>query len=270
MLSDLIYGPTVTLTSEGRLRGAVVVRSVLIDLEGLLEAVAVAHLPGYTRKVSYTTRGHAIGLKRESRRLLESDLAGLGPTDRQNLSVLVELEQRKADGEVANFTIVEITFRVGQATTVRAVTHVTRSAGPQPMQVLALPVARALIKDGTPIVPWRQHAPHLVMLPVLLMVACWAALLGSYKLLPPAVLLGWTALFSVGVGAVAIDRYLRARVASRVPGVRIREESRAQTASRRAESKRDLKVIVLTAAATILGGVILAILTNGFGLIPPD
>jgi hypothetical protein len=270
VLSDLIYGRKLTFINRGSQNGTIAVRSVLIDLEGLLEAVAVADLPGYTRKVSYTTRGHSVGLDREPRRLLESDLAGLGPTDRQNLRVLVELERRQVDGEVTDYTSVDIQFQVSKATTVTALRHVTRSATPHPMQILALPVAQALLKDGTPIVPWRQHAPHLVMLPVVLMVACWVALLGSYKFLPPAVLLGWTALLSVGVGAVAIDRYLRKRVADQVSGVRIREESRAKTASRRADSKRDLKVIVLTAAATILGGVILAILTNGFGLIPPD
>jgi hypothetical protein len=240
-------------------------RSVLIDLEGLLEAVSLADLPGHTRNVTYSVQGG-----RHPRRILEADLAGLGPTDRQNLSVHIELEQRRTDGSVANAVSVAINFRRGEATAVRALKIVGPDRPSRQFPQLTIPVVAALLKDGTPLVPWRQHAPHLVMLPVLLMVGCWIALLRSYEFLPPAVLLGWTALLSVGVGAVAIDRYLAKQVAGQVPGVRIREESRAKTASRRADSKRDLKVIVLTAVFTILGGVILAILTNGFGLIPPD
>jgi hypothetical protein len=255
MLSDLIYGPASIEVPGGHEYGARRIRGRAVDLEALQEAIdlSLGGVDGASVSIQ-EVRSTARFLKRE-------ELADLGPIDRQNLMISVSRPEGSPH-PYPHGLAVSIVLQQGQRTTVRAVTP----AYPQRVdEHFRDQVIRTLVQDGTNIVPWKQLARHLVILPVLLMLLCWLNILGSTELTPAAVILGWTTLTVVTAGSVVADLYLAHRYAKDWPGVLLRQESRAKTASDRANHKRDVRVALITAAVTAVLSVLGAALTNGFG-----
>ncbi|RDV44587.1 hypothetical protein DOE76_12600 [Leifsonia sp. ku-ls] len=118
--------------------------------------------------------------------------------------------------------------------------------------------AEHLYASGTPRVQWSRLASWLPMVP-------WAALAASAVWLqasaPPTVagsLFVWlTTAFAFG-GAVALSLHLKRVRRDRWAGHRIRLESRKETYARRADTHKNIKVALITAPITLVGGILLA------------
>lgn len=83
-------------------------------------------------------------------------------------------------------------------------------------------------------------------------------------MVPALHFLGWFAVLLVGIYGVRAYLVMN-RVPAPVPGHLIRPESRADTAARRADTKRDFRVAILTFIPSILLALATAWLTNFFG-----
>jgi hypothetical protein len=245
MLSDLIFGPATTAaTGPSQYRG-VGIRGRVVDMEAVHEAITAAtqQWPSATYdaespelhprvNVRVTTRSNYHDIER-------GDLDGLDRVDRQNLQIDVSLPEGSPPPYEDGLSVT-IQMEQGRRTVVSA--SATKSYSQNDYSAVRNRVIAALTKDGTNIVPWKQLSRHLVFLPLVVMLACWIMLLGSGDLSAPGVVMGWTLLATVAAGSVVADRYLAKKYALLWPGVVPRQESRAQTAARRADHKRDAVV----------------------------
>jgi hypothetical protein len=265
MLSDLIFGPAVTPIPSAYNFGEIALRGRLVDVEAVHEAIQAA--AGEAIQGGAEDNNASIQITvfaPEGHRTIQpEDLAGLGLADRQRMRIAVTPVAHSQPPHTSG-TYVAIEFGRNRRTTVLA-TYSPPGQGQQPNVQVRDMVAAALVRDGSNIIPWRQLSRHLVFLPIALMLASWIVLLAGGEVPTAGAVLGWILLATLAAAAVAVDVYLARRYVDAWPGVLIRQESRAQTASDRANHKRDLRVVLVTAAATAALSVVAAALTEGFG-----
>lgn len=184
----------------------------------------------------------------QSRVIPPSELPALGPHDRARMTLTKQLI---VDG-YAN-PMINVSFYRGQTPTV---------SGPPAAQEVAL---KHLLERGRPRVNWYIVAGALPLVVVFGLAGLWVWVALTAHLTVAGQVLG--AAVTLVVVAGGLRRY-RARDTSttRAPGHLIPLESRARTAERRADGRRDLRVILLSSPVTLLAGFLLSALTNAFGL----
>ena len=238
-------------------------RPTTVDIDTVRDLAALAKLR--LDQLDYPTNGPAeisyikLGIPGSGQEVQVADgaLDGLSSHDRNNLTIRID----------RSLAVVMMSF--------------TPMSGSQPIFVsiegdqqrasnLRSELEDVILDNGEPI--WR---PYLLkyLLPVVgvtAVIGLWVWLLATTQLPIPGLILGWIAAGALAVIAVRSSSQIRTQTQQRAIPHRIRDESRATTFARRANEKRDAKVIVWTALITgalaVPGGFILAVLTNAFGL----
>lgn len=245
-LWNWLFGPPTYELEPGEVRTALGMRSLVLDLETVVEASAIASR-GISARTIYMLTDVA---PFEERLIGEADLAGLSPADRKRLVVSFRDGFADATGEIS----------FGDDPTVRISPSPGTTQGGVQNEV-----ARKLLENGRPQVHWKRLRRTLVFLPVLAFLAVWVWLERVQAMPLPGHVFGWLVValaFTLSVAAYA--RLNRNR--PRVPPHRIRMESRADTAARRADMHKDVKVAAITAPVAIAVALIIAILTGFFHL----
>ncbi|MDQ0743399.1 hypothetical protein QFZ62_000707 [Clavibacter sp. B3I6] len=264
MLSDLIFGPATTTAPGDYRHYGTAIRGRVIDMEAVHEAIAAVGQRGAANDGNVGPELHPrvtvqVTTRRDDHNIAREDLDGLDRVDRQNLTIHVSLPEGSPhpyqDGVGVSIYMVQGRRTIVMVSPQRAGAQTDTSA-------VRARVIAALTKDGTNIVPWKQLSRHFVFLPLAVMLGCWLMVLGSGDLSAPGIVMGWTLLATVAAGSVGVDRYLAEKYALLWPGVVPRQESRAQTAARRADHKRDAWV----AALGVVGGLVLAVLARALGI----
>lgn len=244
MLSDVLFGPRIMERGlDGLEAYAMRTRSLTLDMESLIEcAVILDRRVGPARFVVDDPQGE-LNVDR-------GDLAGLAQAARKTLRIVVDIRE-----EVFS-TAGTVTFYANQAPGIFF---------PENYAFLRHQIATHFLDRGTPRVAWLRLARYLTFLPFLGLLAAWIVSVASTEIPAPVAVFGWLIVASSFVlGIVGFRRLHLLR--NRYPGHRIRQESRAATAARRADEKKNLKVALITAPITLAVGFVLAVALGLIGL----
>lgn len=249
-ITDLVYGPRYRHGS---------IRPTTVDMDTVRDITTMAkkrfddlHIDGPPAEVTYQVGG--IPHFDEGSRVPEADLDQLSSHDRNTLVISV----------VRTHAEMHLSFLV------TAYSALSSRVGVEGLEWvgddLRAKIQEKILNDGVPI--WR---PHLLLnvLPLVvggIFVALWLWLSLSTELPLPAILLGWLITVCAVAAAFWASARLRKLGLMKVVRHRIRDESRSKTYARRADEKRDAKVLIMTAIVALPSGFFLAILTNAFGL----
>jgi len=119
-------------------------------------------------------------------------------------------------------------------------------------------IVQIIEDNGTPRIPWKLQLRLLPKAATALVIAAWVWAELSTPLHLALHVFGW---LLVALAVTAIALYARSKpVTNYAPGHLIRMESRADTAARRADVRKDLRVAGITAPITLAGGFVLALL----------
>jgi len=130
-------------------------------------------------------------------------------------------------------------------------------------------VRNILLDNGAPRIEWRALNRFVPGVLLLLSIVTFVWLCTTVAIPLPAFVLGFLILTGCAYAVALRIKYLSLLTFDRtVPGCRIRGDSREDLRLRRAESKRDLKMIVRTAVVTIPGTLIIAYLGGLLKLSP--
>jgi hypothetical protein len=213
MLSDLIFGPAVTPNPSALSYGEIALRGRRIDVEAVHEAIQAAAgkvIQGGADADDASIEITVFGTG-GYRTIGPEDVAGLGLADRQRMRITVVPVRHSQPPHTGN-TRVTIEFGRRRRTTVAA-SYEPPGQGRQPNVQVRDMVAAALVRDGSNLIPWRQLSRHLVLLPIVLMLASWIVLLAGGTVPAAGAVLGWVLLATLAAAAVAVDVYLARRYA---------------------------------------------------------
>lgn len=247
MALDWLYGPKVTNDVHGYAK----LRSLVLDVDTLLDAQALLN-----RSMPHSALGARFSVQPEgstgapARYVRGEDLRGLGQYDRRRL--MLDIKTEDEDGGVHQVIV--------HFTTDTPLIYADRAYWPVRDEV-----ARRLLGEGKPRVIWSNLARLLPIAPsvVLAGLVVWAE--ATTEMVPALHALGWFSVLLAGIYGIKAFR-VATRSPAAVLGHFIRNESRADTRSRRADTRRDLKVIVLTFIPSIGIALFTAWLTDFFGL----
>jgi hypothetical protein len=219
-----LYGPR---TREDP-HGYVYLRSLRLDVDTLLDAKDLLNrrLPGSAVGARFELAPDDPSSGRMSRDIPPEDLAGLGQYERRRLTLQIQ-----EDNDNAQPSQVIVSFRTGYPSIWADVAHYsTRDE-----------VARLLLGEGQPLVVRGRLARLATLFPTMLLAGLFIWAEATAHMQPAFHALGWAVVTLVGF--YGVRQYLReSRQEPKVPGHLIRPESRADTAARRADTRRDLKV----------------------------
>ncbi len=236
-----LYGPKVERFPSQGPDGAVRVRSVVLDMDTVVEIGAILkEWVGGDDEPTFTINGGGLYGDRD---VAESELNSLSAEDRARLVVRVN----RSDLIPPRAGLV--TFHSNPVVTVT-------SAEVRDKIVEKLLHNRPRAKVGLV----KRLVP--LLLPLLL-IGLWIWLEAVQPMPAPAHAIGWVLLLGLLV-AVVRPLYVRRQEIPIGPGHRIRMESRAQTVARRADEKKNVKVAAITTIVTVP---LTIVLTNLFGLV---
>jgi hypothetical protein len=246
-----IFGPRMYRTdlvteAVGTFR-PLLLRSVVIDMEDVIDALNDASLSAKIEKFEYQARVN----DRALRRYAAEDLASIGAADRRSLIAEMSFHRSLGGETYSNErTTVRVDLRQGKPTHILAY-DMNPYSGFQSDEMLEEKIADALLANSRPIVPWKQLARHLVFFPPVLMVVCWLFVQRDYEQPLPINVFAWSVIACALVAAIYVDLYLAKKMVLDWPGTRIRAASRHKTYSDRANSQANVKVAVITAPVAI-------------------
>jgi hypothetical protein len=235
-----LYGPKVERFPNTGPDGPVRIRSVVLDMDTVVEIGAVLKEWAGGTEPRYTVNG---GSAYGDRDVSEAELDSLAAEDRARLIVTVNSP---------NLTPPQnglVTFHSNPTVNV-------------PSQVVRDKIVEKL-QHNRPRVKWRLVTRLFPLVLPLVLAALWIWLEAVQPMPAPAHALGWV-LIAAAFVAVARPIYDGRRNTILGPGHRIRMESRAQTIARRADEKKNVKVAAITTLVTVP---LTIILTSLFGFI---
>lgn len=240
MLADWIFGPETTTHGFGTTR----LRSLVLDVDTLLDAQTLLNykMPRSPLGARFSVQPE-IGSTDMSRDISGDDVRSLGQYERRRL--ILSISQEDADGGTD-----QVIVYFGTANpSVFADKEVSAARDA---------VVRLLLGEGRPRVIWSNFARLLPLLPALGLAGLFAWAEATTHMVLAVHALGWFVVLLAGIYGVRRLIVLR-RSPMAAPGHFIRPESRADTAARRADEKKNLKVALITAPITLAGGFALAV-----------
>ncbi|MDM7886555.1 hypothetical protein QUG92_15700 [Curtobacterium sp. RHCKG23] len=238
-VGNWLYGPKVERFPRQGPDGSVRVRSVVLDMDTVIEIGAILkRWSGGTDPTFTLVSGGEYG----DRTVAESDLNALPAEDRARLMVrVIGQEEASMDGLV--------TFHSNPMVSV-------------PSATVRDKIVEKLL-NNRPRIKWALVTRLVPLALPLALVGLWIWLEVVQAMPAPAHAIGWVFLAGLFV-AVAKPIYARRRTTVLGPGHRIRMESRAQTIARRADEKKNVKVAAITTVVTVP---ITIVLTSLFGFV---
>lgn len=221
-----LYGPKVERFPRQGPEGPVRVRSVVLDMDTVIEIGAMLKRWSGGIDPTFTLVG---GGEYGDRTVAESDLNSLPAEDRARLMVRVI---GQGDAPLDGF----VTFHSNPVVNV-------------PSETVRDKIVEKLLNNR----PRVKRALVTRLIPLLLPLALtglWIWLEVVQPMPAPAHAIGWVVLAGLLV-AIAKPIYARRRTTVLGPGHRIRMESRAQTIARRADEKKNVKVAAITTLVTV-------------------
>lgn len=262
-----VHQRTRSLMAECRVPGVVLDVEVLSDV-----ASEVAHRlsevvvdPTPDGQVTSLGTFYLLG----TRQIEAESLGALDVVDRNRLIIVVAAERHPANAAPGEFlgTNGLVVFELDCARSRVRITDNPDLTSPIPVNFLddLLEFAVTYLTDhGRRRVPWGRALQLLPWLVPIAAVASWIWLAILVPLPTPAhalFLIGALTVFVVAQRWTKESHWYRLQ-SVRVPGLRIREESRAKTQAGRANRKRDLIVIVITFVSTTAGALLVWYLTE--------
>lgn len=252
MALDWLYGPKIEL-QDAHFTDVLYTRSLTLDMDTVIELAETLdrNVPGEKAAYFEVTRPPTTpGPNWVVRGVERGELRALSALDRTRLTLrknIVEEDVSLSLGDVmVNFSQNEPTVYA-----------------PARFHPVREQLVEILLANGAPRVQWRRVALRAPYLPVVILAALFVWLELTTTLPAPVHALGWVALVTLAVHAETRVQ-AAARLAIRRPGHRIRMESRADTAARRADERKNLKVALITAPVTLVVGAAVAVLSGLF------
>jgi hypothetical protein len=236
MLGDLVYGPRIAEGGwDGAMLNTVFYRALTLDMESLVEC-AVLLDRRYGPSAFYIQDAHG------EREIPREELHRLAAADRRRLRLISVQNGEYGAGAF------DVTFYDKQVPGIYSA---------EPYGALRLEVAQHFLDRGVARVNWWRVSRFLTFMPFVLLLTSWIVATSTASLSAAVAVFGWVIVASAFVFGVIGYRSLRPWL-RRSPGHLIRMESRADTAARRADEKKNLKVALITAPVTLAVGTALA------------
>lgn len=216
--------------------GGVQLRPATYDIETLADIGDLAKLRAGGTGTAFTVINEMGGEREVSR----EDLHKLSAPDRR--TIMVKFKRDEADYGVLYFSP-KTPLNVYIAPN-------SPEAGPNVPESLTMEVATALAENGTPNLPWDRVLSAVPYVALILVMILWIVSEATLSLAPAVHVIGWVGIAFTAYLSIIISRDIARRTANLVPMTRIREESRRQTAARRADSRANLKVSLISVAVT--------------------
>lgn len=226
---------------DGLELGVTRMRGLVLDLDTVLEVATLFDRRFGGRAIFYVKTPNG------ERTVSRENLTSLGAVDRGTLRLVSEVDETPTAT-----TSVSVDFYAHEPPGIFLHTDVWADFAAQ--------VADFMVARGTPRIAWWRLVPLAPMALALGLVASWIAAEATTPMNAALHVFGWLLIASALTLSVIGYRALMKLTAGRQPGHRIRMESRAETAARRADEKKNLKVAAITAPITLAGGVLLAAL----------
>lgn len=257
MIADFLFGPRVgpTATRTNAMRPLVLDIDSVTDIAREIERrmAGILNVSTDYARSRWTTRNGEIQ---------ETALATSSAADRAHLRLRVTATKPTQNGAGQPATA-DLEFGAKQIPIVDVTFPLDYPNADLPLRDA---IVTYLIDLGTP----RFNLRRLyALLPIALVVAALVAFIWTLTTTNPPIpvqAFGWIGIVTIAVVGYQALKSIRSHVEKHPIGHRIRDESRAETYSRRADSKRDLKIAAITGIVALATGYAAAYLTYVAGI----
>lgn len=230
------------------------VRPTTIDIETIVDLAELIELraPHSEVEVHVTDK-----MRTRRRKVALEDLAALDAGDRRYLEIEAHHPSQNS--------FVWLLIRGDQRMQVNAAA-LLQGGATDPEQAandLVIELAEKIANNGTPIFEWRRL---LTGAPYVALIALGVAWVWTEFLVPmplPMHIAGWLLFAFAALVARSATRDARDRLLTAPVGIRIRQESRVETSARRADTRMNIKVAVITALISIPTTILITLISTG-------
>lgn len=244
-----LYGPRVRPDLGGQ---PIWVRPSTIDIETVAELADLieSRVPDATVHIYVTDQ-----LQTRQREIPRAILATLDAGDRRFLRL--EAHHPAQNG------FVSILLRADQTLNIYIGALPNEAEAFEAGRALAAELAEKIANNGTPILVWRRPLIHLPWVAFSALAVAWILTEFTTPIPVPLHFAGWIVMAFAGYVAHLAKREQRSGLLNRQEGIRIRLESRTDTAARRADERTNIKVAVITALISIPTTVLITLISTG-------